>query len=101
VASQPLWAPDGKELFFNPRPGAIAVITVSTTPTFAFSVPQELPRSFQTGPPAVRRAFDMTPGGQWLGLIDAGQTESDTREMNSQIRVVLNWAEELRQRVPR
>jgi hypothetical protein len=99
-ASQPLWTPDGKELIYNPRPGLIAITRVSTTPTVGFSTPVELTRPFQTGPPAMRRAFDITPGGQFVGLITAGQTESGTREMNSQIQVVLNWLEELKQRVP-
>ena len=100
LASQPLWSPDGKELFYNPRPGAIAVVTVSTNPTVAFGNPVEVPRPFQTGPPTLRRAFDITPGGKFVGLITAGQTESATREMNTQVRVVLNWFEEFKQRVP-
>jgi eukaryotic-like serine/threonine-protein kinase len=100
-ACQPLWTPNGKEIFYNPRPGAIGVVPVSTTPTIAFGFPREFPRSFQTGPPAVRRAFDITPGGQFVGLIGAGAAESDTRQMNSQVRIVLNWLEELKQRVPR
>jgi serine/threonine protein kinase len=100
LASQPLWAPDGKELFYNPRPGAIAVVTVTTTPTVAFGNPVEGSKPFQTGPPSVRRAFDMTPGGKFVGLLTAGQTDSATRNMNTQIQVVLNWFEELKQRVP-
>jgi len=101
LASQPLWAPDGKELFYNPRPGALAAVTVTTTPTVAFGNPVDVPRLFATGPPTVRRAFDITPGGKFVGLITAGQTESATRDMNTQVRVVLNWFEELKQRVPR
>ena len=100
LASQPLWTPDGKELIYNPRPGLLAITGVSTTPTVAFSAPVEFARPVQTGPPAVRRAYDITPSGRFLGLITAGQTDSDTREMNSQIQVVLNWVAELKQRVP-
>ena len=99
-ASQPLWTPDGKELIYNPRPGLLAITRVSTTPTVAFSSPVEFTRPFQTGPPAVRRAFDITPSGRFVGLVSAGQTESDTRDMNSEIQVVLNWVAELEQRVP-
>ena len=99
LASQPVWTPDGKELFFNPRPGTLAVVTFTTKPTIGFSNPVALMRPLQTGPPQVRRAFDMTPSGKFVGLITAGQTESTTREMDSQIRVVLNWFKELEQRV--
>jgi serine/threonine-protein kinase len=100
LASQALWSPDGKELFYNPRPGGIAVVAVATQPTLTFGNPVDVPRPFQTGPPTVRRAFDITPGGKFVGLIVAGQTPAATREMNTQIRVVLNWFEELKQRVP-
>jgi len=100
TASQPLWSPDGKELFYNPRPGAIAVVAVATKPTLTFGNPVDVPRPFQTGPPVVRRAFDITPAGKFVGLIVAGQTLAATRETNTQVRIVLNWFEELKQRVP-
>jgi hypothetical protein len=35
-----------------------------------------------------------------VGLIGAGAAESEMRQMNSQVRIVLNWLEELKQRVP-
>ncbi len=34
IASQPLWSPDGKELFYNPAPAEFAWVSVTTQPTF-------------------------------------------------------------------
>ena len=33
IASQPLWSPDGKELFYNPAPAEFAWVSVTTQPT--------------------------------------------------------------------
>jgi Tol biopolymer transport system component len=103
-ASQPLWSPDGKELFFNPGPGRLGWVSISTHPTFSFGNPQAGPRPFQTGPPSAPRAFDITPrgkfAGKFVGLAQEGQTKSG-RAVAAQIEVVLNWFEELRRVVPR
>jgi hypothetical protein len=99
MASHPLWSPNGKELFYNPAPGQIAWVSVTTQPMFAFGNPETALRPFQTGPPSVRRAFDITPGGRFVGLTDVERTESGA-PMAPQIQVVLNWFEELRARVP-
>ena len=48
---------------------------------------------------AERRAFDITPDGKFVGLIQAGQTESGA-PIAPQIQVVLNWFEELKRLVP-
>ena len=95
IASQPLWAPDGKELFYNPAPAELAWVSVMTQPTITFGNPETVPRPFRTGSPAVRRAFDITPGGRFVGLSQEGQTESGTL-ITPQIQVVLNWFEELK-----
>ncbi len=99
VALQPLWSPNGKELFYNPGPGRLAWVSVTTQPLFTFGNPGVAPRPFLTSPASSRRAFDITPDGKFVGLTQAGQTESGT-PIAPQIQVVLNWFEELRARVP-
>jgi WD40 repeat protein len=94
-----VWSPDGKELFYNPRPQAFEVVRVTTEPTFAFGNPMALPRPLQLGPQSARRNYDITPGGKFVGLISAGQTER-AAPASPQIQVVLNWFEELKARVP-
>jgi WD40-like Beta Propeller Repeat len=94
----PMWRPDGRELFFDPRAGAFQAVAVSSNPTFAFGNAIDLPRPFMSSGDDSRRAFDITPDGQFLGLVEAG---TDTRPaFGAQINVILNWFEELKARVP-
>ena len=74
IALHPLWSPDQKELFYNPAPGQFAWVSVATQPTFTLGNPEMAARPFQTGPPTTRRLFDITPGGRFIGLIEAGQS---------------------------
>lgn len=94
------WSADGKELFYNPRSGGFEVVSVTTQPTFAFGNPVPVPRPLQLGPPSVRRAYDITRDGRFVGLIAPGQTTTGAPAA-AQIQVVLNWFEELKQRAPR
>jgi eukaryotic-like serine/threonine-protein kinase len=93
------WSPDGRELFFNPRPGGFEAVSVTTEPTFAFGKPVALPRPFRLSQPAARRSYDITRNGKFLGQIESEQAESSVATA-PQINVVLNWFEELRARVP-
>ena len=100
------WSADDKELFYNPRQGGFEAVTVIKQPTFAFSNPTAVPRSFTLGPPNARRAYDVTPDGKFIGVAAAGTAPSatglaQTVAAQMKINVVLNWFEELRQRVPR
>jgi eukaryotic-like serine/threonine-protein kinase len=95
---RPLWSPDGKELFFGRR-GQSFVVKVATHPTLRFGEPVELP--IRRRPPSGlgEREYDVTRDGQQFifavpfggpGVVSGGD----------QIQVVLNWQEELKQRVP-
>jgi hypothetical protein len=65
-------------------------------PSVEFGPPVEVPRPFQTGPPTLRRQYDMTRSGKILGLVMPGAVGE-----SQSIHVVLNWFEELKQRVTR
>jgi Tol biopolymer transport system component len=93
------WSPDGKELFYVPRIGEFEAVTITTQPTFAFGNAVQVPRPFSPGAPNMRTWYDVTPSGKFLGLIPRGPPNAFTRA-NSEIQVVLNWQEELKQRVP-
>jgi serine/threonine-protein kinase len=94
-----LWSKTSKELIYNPRPTSLEAVSVSTQPIPTFGNPVALPRPFSTGPPQTRRQFDLMPDGRFLGLATPGQTETGTGA-TLEVRVVLNWFEELKQRVP-
>jgi hypothetical protein len=98
IPSHPVWSPDGKELFYNPRPLGLEVVSVSTTPAFAFGDSVPVPRPFQLTPPEQRRAYDITPGGKFVARVSATPTQYGAQTQH--IQVVLNWFEELRERVP-
>jgi serine/threonine-protein kinase len=96
----PFWARNAMKLYFVTSPGVSAwsVVTVATEPTFGVSAPSAVPRpAIVGGGPNVPRAYDIAPDGQHLVVLtapDAGEVRG------SQIQFVLNWTEELKQRVP-
>src|SRR5262249_38044082 len=92
----PLWSVDGKELLYSVQGGNLAV-SVTTQPTFAVGNPVPWPRSGQSSlGPTVPRRWDMMPDGRVLRVAVGGLGASTLQE----VRVVLNWQEELKQRVP-
>jgi serine/threonine-protein kinase len=100
-AHHPLWSPDGKELFYIPAPGQLVAVNIATTPNFAFGNPVPVPRRFTQGnAPANVRSYDIAPDGtRFLGMVVPGEARSGSLQA-PQIQVVLNWFEELKQRVP-
>jgi serine/threonine-protein kinase len=93
------WSRDGKELFFTPGPGnRFHVVPVSTFPSFSVGGVTQVPRPFINAPPSAERTYDTMPDGRILGLqVNVGQ---DGKPIAPRIQVVLNWFEELKQRVP-
>jgi hypothetical protein len=84
---------------FQPQ-GQWVVQTITTQPSFASSAPVPVPRggAIALGPTSPRN-YDVTPDGRFLGVVAAGQTQP-AGSTAPQIQVVLNWFEELKQRVP-
>ena len=95
----PLWSPDGKELFYIPRAGGFEVVSINTQPTFTFGNPVPVPRAFGVAANTTPRTFDITPDGKIVAVVTSGQAQSGA-PATPQIQVVLNWFEELKQRVP-
>ena len=96
-AVAPVWSRDGGELVSQPVGGQGAVQTITTQPSFSFSPPVPIPRGGAfTGGVTGQRNYDVMPDGRILGVVSAGQGES--RSTTTQIQVVLNWFEELKQR---
>jgi len=94
---RPAWSRDGTELFYVPSPGQFMSVKISTRPSFAFSTPTAVPRGFGIADPINPRPYDILPDGRIVGVGSAAQTSSAGP---AQIQVVLNWLEELKQRVP-
>ena len=98
----PLWASDGKELFYIPGFGRFAAVSVQTQPSFTFGNPVEMTTVAFTQSylsPDVRN-YDLMPSGKFVALVDPQAQSRSGTSAASEIQVVLNWLEELKQRVP-
>ena len=95
----PLWSADGKELFYVAGPSLSGSIAVTTQPSVSFGRPVRFPRSgFSTSVPGNVRTFDVLPDGKhFIGVVPAGQAQPGT-PVAPQIRVVLNWFDDVKQR---
>ena len=59
----------------------------------------KIPRNFRTGPGVERAHYDMMPDGRILGLVNP--LEQGAQGSPQEIRVVLNWFEELKAKLPK
>jgi Tol biopolymer transport system component len=98
----PVWSPDGRELMYIPAMASAQLATVRVTARdgLTFGVPVTspfwiIPASSLAQP----RAYDILPDGRFVGLIDASDPDGSPANGTSEIRVVLNWFEELKARV--
>jgi Tol biopolymer transport system component len=99
----PAWSPDGKSLYYvsaSPRP--LSVVEVRTEPRVSFGPSMEMPSSIPR--PGLlngsRRGYDILPDGRILTVSPAREQDSTDGVLEKDIDVVVNWQEELRQRVP-
>ena len=92
-----VWSTDGTELYYTPGPGStLIVVPVTTTPTFALGEPKNHPRLFTNNAPTAQRTYAAAAQGRFFGLTgSANRTDSAGQ---TQLQVVLNWFEELRNR---
>jgi dipeptidyl aminopeptidase/acylaminoacyl peptidase len=95
--AEPRWNPKGKELFYRSGDKMMAV-DMTTQPSFTVGKPHLLfqGRYFASEFPLVGTAYDVSADGQRFLMV------KDTAEATAltQINVVQNWSEELKQRVP-
>jgi len=97
----PLWSHDGRELFFvSGEPRTLMSVAVdSTGSTFKWGVPEMLfPAPYSgfdggVGP----RNYDLSPDGRRFLTLKDGRANSEA----TQLVVIENWFEELKQRVPK
>ena len=95
-----VWARNGRELFYGGPGGAIMAVPVQTGSTFSYGNPTKL-FDWPTLPaPSPARTYDVSPDGQKFLMIKESGGSDPTTPTPSSVVVVLNWTEELKQRVP-
>jgi serine/threonine protein kinase/Tol biopolymer transport system component len=99
--SQPLWAPNSRELYFVDPEGRIVSVSVQSGPGFIAGNPQVVVKSsLVRNPPAITgRMYDVSRDGRRFLLI---KTVEGTEQAAPppQIVVVQNWFEELKRLAP-
>jgi Tol biopolymer transport system component/predicted Ser/Thr protein kinase len=92
--SEPVWNPKGRELFYRAGNKMMAV-DVATEETFSAGKPRVLFEGPYVPTPRSFPDYDVSPDGQRFLMLKATEQTAPT-----QINVVLNWFEELKQKVP-
>jgi len=97
----PAWSPDGKELFYyDVDARKLVAVSIQTQPSFSVGVPVPLPLEIVLQQAGFERQYDVSPDGKrFLVLLPDTPGEKESRS-TQQINIVLNWFEELKQRVP-
>jgi Tol biopolymer transport system component/predicted Ser/Thr protein kinase len=92
---EPVWNPKGRELFYRSGNKMMAV-DVTTQPTFSAGKPKMLFEGPYVPTPRSFPDYDVSPDGQRFLMLKA----NEQAQAPAQINVVLNWFEELKQKVP-
>ena len=96
----PVWDSKNGALFYVPVASQLAVVDVTTKPAVTFGRPEQLAARVTANRLSIdARAFDVLPDGRFVGLVSNSDADPSS-SLAPQIRVVLNWTEELKQRVP-
>jgi hypothetical protein len=97
----PLWAPDGRSIFYVPSAARATVsVPIATRPTVSFGTPVELPRvprPLLLSPDA--RGYDVLRDGRFIAIVPVSDDASGSA-VSSEFRVVMNWFEELKRLAP-
>ena len=91
--AQPIWAPDGQELFYVAPDSSLMAVGIETEPGFSPGNAKEVLRgSYVTD---FRQSYDVSPDGERFLRIKEGAGDSATEFV-----LVQNWYEELKRLVP-
>jgi hypothetical protein len=100
--TRPLWARNGRELFYESM-GALMRVPVTTGSTFAAGTPSRLfDAPYFFGPLVVGRGrtYDVSPDGRRFLMIKEGSAATDEPAPSARLVLVQHWFEELKRRVP-
>jgi Tol biopolymer transport system component len=102
--NSPLWSPDGRELFYLSEDKSVMAVAVETRPSLSFGTPKILFKNTNLGLTVTSgHPWDIHPDGKrFLMMKRHAPTGAETAAAAARprINIVLNWLEELKQRVP-
>jgi hypothetical protein len=98
----PLWVPGGSPLRLIHRlPGSVYLLELTTSPTFGIAKTLELPWGVLFNPgPSSSRNMDFAGNDRIVTVTVPQMDQPASRGDEEMIQVVLNWLDELKQRVP-
>lgn len=99
--TQPLWARNGRELFYESM-GTLMRVPVKTGSTFEHGTPEKVidaPYLVRTFGGLLARSYDVSADGQRFLMLKE-TSGADERPPSARIILVQNWFEELKRRVP-
>jgi eukaryotic-like serine/threonine-protein kinase len=102
AGGHPFWSHDGRELFYNPAPQQIGVVSITTRPTVSFGEPLIFSAAGlqSRNPGAEPRVWDIAPDRKRLiGVAEVTDSGTSGEAATQQIEVVLNWVTDLKARV--
>jgi Tol biopolymer transport system component len=94
--TEPVWNPNGRELFYRSGDRMMAV-DITTQPGFAASTPRMLFHGRYVQAPFPASNYDVSRDGQRFLMLKPSESAGTAP---TQINIVLNWFEELKQKVP-
>ena len=100
--TRPLWNQNGRELFYYIVPGTIVAVPIEPGPVFKAGNPQVVFKANYLSPQTGLH-YSVTPDGKRFLMIQGAQSagnKATAAAPRPKINIVLNWFEELRQRVP-
>ena len=93
--TRPLWAPDGRELFYMAPGAKLMTVDVQTEPTFAPGNAEEILGGYFVG--EFERNYDISPDGERFLMIKESASDQTS---STKFILVQNWFEELKRLVP-
>jgi eukaryotic-like serine/threonine-protein kinase len=97
---RPVWARNGRELFYIDLSNAMMAVAVRTSPTFAAGNPAKLFDGLRYHANIGGRTYDVSADGQRFLMIKDAATTDQTSSAPASLVVVEHWFEELKARVP-
>jgi Tol biopolymer transport system component len=94
--TEAVWSPNGREVFYRSGDKMMAV-RITTQPSFSADKPQMLFAGPYLASPFSFPNYDVSSDGQRFLMLKSSEQE---KSAPTQINVVLNWFEELKQKVP-